>query len=103
MLGKWVWPDIKTIILFFNVKHDYFRNSFFPSTVNEWNKLDSKKCKLVSMRPSVNSTFHNCKGLKLKTRLRQGLIQLRFYKFKHRFQYTLNPICNCGTVEITIL
>ena len=25
----------------FNVKHDYFKNSFFPSTVIEWNKLDS--------------------------------------------------------------
>ena len=25
----------------FNVKHEYFRNSFFPSTVIEWNKLDN--------------------------------------------------------------
>ena len=24
----------------FNVKHEYFRNSFFPSTVIKWNKLD---------------------------------------------------------------
>ena len=29
----------KTVFLF-NVKHDYFKNSFFPSTVIEWNKLD---------------------------------------------------------------
>ena len=25
----------------FNVKHEYFRNSFFPSIVIEWNKLDN--------------------------------------------------------------
>ena len=25
----------------FNVKHQYFLNSFFPSTVTEWNKLDN--------------------------------------------------------------
>ena len=40
---------------------------------------------------------HNPKGLKLITRLRLGLIHLRFHKFKHSFQDTLNPICNCGT------
>ena len=24
-----------------NVKHEYFRNAFFPSTAIEWNKLDN--------------------------------------------------------------
>ena len=24
----------------FKIKHDFFKNSFFPSTVIEWNKLD---------------------------------------------------------------
>ena len=24
----------------FNIKHNFFRNSFFPSTIIEWNKLD---------------------------------------------------------------
>ena len=33
--------------------------------------------------------------------LRVSLTQLRFHKFKHSFQDTLNPICNCGTVETT--
>ena len=28
-------------IRLFNVKHEYLRNSFFPSTVIEWNKLDN--------------------------------------------------------------
>ena len=27
---------------------------------------------------------------------------LRFQKFRHTFQDTLNPICNCGTVEAFI-
>ena len=66
----------------FNVKHEYFRNSFFPSTVIEWNKLDNnirnsesvsafKKQILKFIRPSPNSTFnvHNPHGIKLLTRL----------------------------------
>ena len=82
----------------FNVKHDYFKNSFFPSIVIEWNKLDSnvtnsgslllfKKRIVAFIRPFANSTFqcHNPKGLKLITRLRLGLCHLRFHKFKHSF------------------
>ena len=82
----------------FNVKHDYFKNSFFPSIVIEWYKLDSnvtnseslllfKKRIVAFIRPFANSTFqcHNPKGLKLITRLRLGLCHLRFHKFKHSF------------------
>ena len=63
-----------------------------------------KKRILVFIRPSTNSTFHcHCPdGLKLITRLRLGLIHLRFHKLKHNFQDTLNPICSCGTAETTI-
>ena len=99
----------------FNVKHDYFKNSLFPSTVIEWNKLDSsirnseslalfKTRILVFIRPSTNNTFqcYNPKSLKLITRLQLGLSHHRFHKFKHSFQDTLNPICNCGTVETTV-
>ena len=81
----------------------------------EWNNLDSnirnsenlapfKKRILAFIRPSANSTFHCLKpnGLKLITRLRLGLSHLHFHKFKHSFQDTLNPICNCGTFETTI-
>ena len=105
----------KNSIPLFNVKHDYFRNSFFPSTIIEWNTLDSnsrnfeslaifKKHKLAFIRPAASRTF-NCyspDGLKLITRLRLGLSHLRFHKFKHNSQDTLNPICSCGTVETTI-
>ena len=105
----------KKSIPLLNVKHDYFKNSFFPSTIIEWNNLDSnirnsenlalfKKRILAFIRPSANSTFRclNPNGLKLITRLRLGLNHLRFHKFKHSFQDTLNPICNCGTLETTI-
>ena len=93
----------------FKVKHNYFKNSFIPSTVIEWNKLDldirnsvsliSFKSKVLKfIRPSENSIFlcNNPKGIQLLTRLRLGLSHLREHKFKHNFQDTLNPICNCG-------
>ena len=99
----------------FNVRHTFFRNSYFPSIVTEWNNLDKsirnseslsifKKHILQFIRPSPNSIFncHNPKGVKLLTRLRLGLSHLRDHKFKHSFQDSLNPICNCGTdVETT--
>ena len=66
----------------FNVKHEYFRNSFFPFTVIEWNKLDNnirnlesvsafKKQILKFIIPSPSSAFsvHNPHGIKLVTRL----------------------------------
>ena len=105
----------KKSIPLLNVKHDYFKNYFFPSTIIEWNNLDSnirnsenlalfKKRILAFIRPSANSTFHclNPNGLKLITRLTLGLSHLCFHKIKSSFQDTLNTICNCGTVEATI-
>ena len=82
---------------------------------NEWSKWDSnirnseslvlfKKRISAFLRPFANSTFHchNPKGLKPIARLRLGLSHLRFHKSKYSFQDTLNPICNCGTVEATV-
>ena len=93
----------------FKVKHNFFKNSFFPSVLIEWNKLDlnisnsenlfiSKKKLLKFIRPSGNSVIkcHNPKGIKLLTRLRLGLSHLRDYKFKLGFLDSLNPICSCG-------
>ena len=53
---------------------------------------------------TVNWTFVNIfkTCLKLIARLRPRLSHLRFYKFKHGFQDTLNPICNCGSVQTTV-
>ena len=96
-----------------NVKHDFFKNTFFPSTTIEWNKLDWKiktfeiietfKKKILSfIRPSPNGTFncHNPKGIKLLSRLRFVLSHLRKNKFKHSFQDSLNPFCSCRKGEV---
>ena len=93
----------------FKVKHNFFRNSFFPSAVIEWNKLDLnirnseslnifKKTLLNFIRPSGSTVFnyHNPKEVKLLTWLRLGLSHFREHKFKHIFEDSLNPACSCG-------
>ena len=93
------------------MRRDFFKNSFFPSTAIEWNKIDKNIRKLESLnifeifiRPSQNRVYncHNPKGIKLLTRLRVGLSHLGEHKFKHSFQDTLNPICHCGEYIETI-
>ena len=92
----------------FNVKHNFFKNSF-SSSVIEWNNLEKsirsseslarfKKSILQFIRPTPNRTFncHNPIGIKLITRLRLGLSHLRDHKFKHNFLDCLNPTCCCG-------
>ena len=96
-----------------NVKHEFFKNSFFPSTTIEWNNLDPniqnsesinifKKHLLTFIRPLPNSVFncHNARGVKLLTRLRLGLSHLREHKFKHSFQDSLSPLCDCRQGEV---
>ena len=93
----------------FNAKHNFFKKFFFPSTIIEWNKLDItlRKCDrfnvfkkkiLKFIRLSSNSfyNFHNPIGIKYITRIRLGLSHLREHKFKHSFQDSISPICNCG-------
>ena len=93
----------------FNTKHSFFKNSFFPSTIIEWNNLDLtlRKCDsfnvfkkeiLKFIRPSSNSFYncHNPVGITYITRIGLGLSHLREHKFKHSFQDSINPICNCG-------
>ena len=98
------------------VKHDYFKNSFFPSAITEWNKLDCyiknsdsfaifKKRILEFIRPKPNSIFniHNPLGIKYLTRLRVGFSHLKEHKFRHNFQDSIDPMCNCGSgIETTI-
>ena len=92
-----------------NVRHNYFKNSFFPSSIIEWNNLDIdirsassidifKNSILKIIRPKANSIFdiHNPLGVKLLTRLRLGLSHLHDHKFKYNFQDCLNPLCTCG-------
>ena len=95
-------------------KHNFLKNSFFPSGIIYWNNLDLlrksenfsvfKSNILKFIRPSPNSVYncHNPRGICLITRLRLGLSHLREHKFKHGFQDTLNPLCSCGNnVEST--
>ena len=103
-------------IPFFKTRHTFFKNSCFPSTIIEWNKLDhnirsfnsfntqavsifrKRKSILKFIRPSANNFFnsHNPKGIKFITWLRLGLSHLQEYKFKHSFQDSLNKSSNCG-------
>ena len=79
-------------------RSNFVRNSFFASTITEWNKLDRdvlnsdslNVCKLSLLklvRPVANSIFeiNNSYGLKLLTRLCLGLSNLRYHKFRHNF------------------
>ena len=98
------------------VRYDYFQNSFFPSAITEWNKLDLnirnsaslsafKKNLLNLILPRANNIFdvHNPIRIKLLTRLRLGLSHLHEHKFRHCIQNTLNPLCKCGKyIESTI-
>ena len=94
----------------FKVRHDFFKNSFFPSTV-EWNgtrltKVSKNQKVLISLKKSISEFIraslnrvyncHNTKEIKLLTRLTVCLSHIREHKFQHIFQDTLNPICNCG-------
>ena len=100
----------------FFAKHDYFKNSFFTSTITEWNKLDCyirnaesfkvfKKRLLTFIRPMPNSIYniHNPLGVKYLTRLRIGFSHLKEHKFKHNFQDSIDPMCSCSSgIETTI-
>ena len=79
-------------------KSSFYRNSFFPSTITAWNKLDRdirnsyslnifKLSLLKYIRPVANSVLdiNNPYGLKLLTSLRLGLSHLRYHKFRHNF------------------
>ena len=95
---------------YFNIRHNFFKNSCFSSSVIEWNKLDSRVWKVKSftdfkknilsfIRPKANSVF-NCnspKELKFVTRLRLGLSHLD----------SINSLCSCSldnesTIHFTI-
>ena len=93
----------------FKVKHSFLKNTFLPSVIVEWNKLDFeiqnapslnifKKNILKFIRPAASNVFgcHNLKGIKYLRRLRLGHSHLNEHKFKNNFQDTLNPLCTCG-------
>ena len=93
----------------FKTNHNFYKNSFFPSTTIEWNNLDHDlrntesytlfRSSILKFIRSSPKSFYGCQnimGIKLITRLCLGLSHLREHKSKHSFQNTLNPLCNCG-------
>ena len=80
-------------ILLLKIKYNYFRNSFFPSSIVEWNKISRegrnsenitifKKRLLEFIRPSPNSIF--------------DIYSPHGIKFKQGFNDTINSIRICG-------
>ena len=97
---------------FFSCRTEYFKNSFFPCVIVEWNKLNPeiqrfgcynifRKSLLNFIRPYASKVYNinDTIGIKLITRLRLGFSHLREHKFKHNFHDTLNPLCSCS-VEV---
>ena len=97
-----VFPRLKSNITF-------LKNTFFPSAIIEWNKLDPTirnaesfdifKSNILKFIRHAPRSFFNCynhKGIRPMTRLRLGLSHLREHKFNHNFQNCINPICSCG-------
>ena len=82
---------------------EFFKCSFFPHSVCEWNKLDittrreksllslrNSMLKLVSLQQIFN--VHYPTG----TRLRLGHSQLNSHRFYHNFSNCINPLCLCS-------
>ena len=96
-------------------KSEYFKNSFIPNVINEWNKLDPdirsstsynlfRNTLLKFIRPAQRKTFNinDSVGVKLLTRLQLGFSHLREHKFRHGFRDILNPLCPCSIKTETI-
>ena len=91
-------------------------NTFFPSTITEWNKLDLSirsstslnifKVRLLQfVRPLKNSVFtrQNPIGIKYLTKLRFGFSHLCYHIFKHGFLDAVDPFCSSSTaIENTV-
>ena len=82
-----------------NVRHDYFKKSFFPTILSDWYKLDLKIGNSASLsifennlpnfiRLCANSIFdiHSSYGIKLLIRLRPSFCYLHEHKFRHLFK-----------------
>ena len=94
---------------------EYFKNSFFPCVIGEWNKLNPeirrsgsynifRKSILNFIWPSASKVYNinDAIGIKVITRLRLDFSHLCEHKFEHNFWGTLNLLCSCSIeVEFT--
>ena len=82
----------------FKTIHNFFRDSFFPVVISEWNSLDinirnsssinvfkKELMKFIRPEPNPNYDINDTKGLKLRTSLRPGLSHLDDHKFRHTY------------------
>ena len=92
----------------FSLSHRLFQE-FFPSTLNNWHKLDETirpsesisifKSRLLSFIRPLESNVYNIFdpiGLKFLTRLGLGFSQLNEHRFRHNFQDCMNRLCSCS-------
>ena len=98
-----------TNVPYFNYRTTYFKNSFFPNFITEWNKLDInikntkpytafENALLSFIQPKPVHTFgiHNPIGMELLTRLRLGFSHLNEHKFRRNFRdFLYPPLCDC--------
>ena len=95
-------------IPFLKIKINFFKNSFFPAVILEWNKLDvnirnSASCNVFKRvilkftRPEPNQVFNvdSSEGLKFLTKIRLRSSHLTDPKFRHNFQDCVNPAFSC--------
>ena len=93
----------------FHCRTDCFKNSFFPSTIKDWYKLDETirnsesnsifKSRLLSFIRRLGSNLYNVFdpiGLTFLTRLHLGFSHLNELRFRHSFPDCINPLCSCS-------
>ena len=85
---------------------EYFKNSFIPNVIYEWNKLDPDNrssasynlfrntlLKFIRLVQKKTFNINDSVGVKLLKKLRLGFSHLRKHKFKHGFRDILKPFC----------
>ena len=101
----------------YTCRTDAFKYSFFPWTINEWNKLNcnTQTCsfnifranfvKIIQPIPNPIFGIFNPLGLKLITKRRLGLSHLNVHGLNHNFNNCINPLtlCTCSmNIESTV-
>ena len=71
--------------------------------LNQIKKFNKTPIKII--RKKGNSVFgvSDIYGIKLLTRLRLNFSHLNEHKFRHNFNDTINPMCNCGAATETTI
>ena len=90
-------------------RNDYFKNSFIPYVVREWNRLSTeipnstscqefRKSLLSFIKPTSSAliSIHQPVGVELLVRWALRFSHLREHKFKRNFYVTLNPLSSCS-------